>query len=89
MDAQVSGLGHNTENAGQLRTIVERLENIDDEKRAASEAFNEVLKEAKWVGFDPSVLRKIVALRRQDAAKRKEKQAILDLYAHALGFDLF
>jgi len=65
------------------------LETIDDEKRAAAEAFNDVLKEAKGEGFDPTVIRKIVALRRQDEAKRKEKQAILDLYAHALGFDLF
>ena len=85
----MEGLGHNTESAGRLRTIVERLENLDDEKRAAAEGFNDVLKEAKGEGFDPTVLRKIVALRRQNAAKRKEKQAILDLYAHALGFDLF
>jgi uncharacterized protein (UPF0335 family) len=85
----MDGLGHNTESAGRLRTLVERLETIDDEKRAAAEAFNDVLKEAKGEGFDPTVIRKIVALRRQDAAKRKEKQAILDLYAHALGFDLF
>ena len=85
----MNGLGHNTESAGRLRTLVERLETIDDEKRAAAEAFNDVLKEAKGEGFDPTVIRKIVALRRQDEAKRKEKQAILDLYAHALGFDLF
>ncbi len=85
----MDGLGHNTESAGRLRTLVERLETIDDEKRAAAEAFNDVLKEAKGEGFDPTVIRKIVALRRQDEAKRKEKQAILDLYAHALGFDLF
>ena len=82
-------LGHNTEGAGRLRTLVERLETIDDEKRAAAEAFNDVLKKAKGEGFDPTVIRKIVALRRQDAAKRKEKQSLLDLYAHALGFDLF
>jgi uncharacterized protein (UPF0335 family) len=82
-------IGHNTEAAGHLRAFVDRLETIDDDRRAEATAFSEVLKEAKSEGFDPKILRKIVALRRQDEGKRKETQQLLDIYAHALGFDLF
>jgi uncharacterized protein (UPF0335 family) len=80
--------GHNSVAADQLRTIVERVENLEGEKATISEDIKQVYSEAKGNGFDAKAIRKIVALRRMDEDKRKEAQAMLDLYAHALGLDL-
>lgn len=83
------GTGHNSEPAGvardQLRTIVERIEKLDEEKTAISEDIKEIYTEAKSNGFDTKTLRKVVALRKQDSAQRQEQEALLDLYLHALG----
>ena len=80
--------GHNSVAADQLRTIVERIENLEGEKATISEDIKQVYSEAKGNGFDAKAIRKIVALRRMDEDKRKEAQAMLDMYAHALGLDL-
>jgi len=80
--------GHNSVAADQLRTIVERIEHLEGEKATISEDIKQVYSEAKGNGFDAKAIRKIVALRRMDEDKRKEAQAMLDLYAHALGLDL-
>ena len=71
--------------AGQLRSIVERIERLEEEKREVADAIKEVYAEAKGNGFDTKAIRKIVALRRKDAQEREEEQAILDLYMSALG----
>ena len=70
---------------GQLKSIIERIERLDAEKAEISEQIKEVFAEAKGNGFDVKVLRKVIALRRQDRAKRQEVEAILDLYLSALG----
>ena len=80
--------GHNSVAADQLRTIVERIERLEDEKKNVAADIKDVYAEAKGNGFDAKTLRKIVALRKLDEDKRKEAQAMLDLYAHALGLDL-
>jgi uncharacterized protein (UPF0335 family) len=80
--------GHNSVAADQLRTIVERVENLEGEKATISEDIKQVYSEAKGNGFDAKAIRKIVALRRMDEDKRKEAQAMLDLYANALGLHL-
>lgn len=80
--------GHNSVAADQLRTIVERIENLEGEKATISEDIKQVYSEAKGNGFDAKAIRKIVALRRMDEDKRKAAQAMLDMYAHALGLDL-
>ena len=78
-----------TNNAGfaqdQLRTIVERIERLEEEKAALGEDIREVYAEAKGNGFDTKVLRTVVRLRKQDSAERAEQEALLDLYLHALG----
>jgi len=84
----MSAVGHNSVAADQLRGYVERIERLEDEKRAATEDIKDICVEAKSQGYDAKTIRRIVALRRLDAAKRKEAQELLDLYAHALGLDL-
>ena len=69
----------------QLKSIVERVERLEQEKAEVAEQIKEVFAEAKGNGFDVKVLRKIVRIRKQDRAKRMEEEAILDLYLSALG----
>jgi uncharacterized protein (UPF0335 family) len=71
--------------ADQLRSIVERIERLDEEIAGLNSDKSDVYKEAKGNGFDAKVIRKIVALRKRDYAERQEEQAILDLYLQALG----
>jgi uncharacterized protein (UPF0335 family) len=71
--------------AAQLRAIVERIERLEDEKKALSEDIRDVYAEAKANGFDTKTLRTVVRLRKQDKAEREEQEALLDLYLHALG----
>lgn len=70
---------------GHLRAFVERIEKLEEEKRALGDDIKDVYAEAKGVGFDPGAIRKIVALRRKDKARRQEEEEILDLYMAALG----
>ena len=69
----------------QLKTIVERIERLEEDKAAVSADLKEVYLEAKGNGFDVKILRKIVRLRKQDKAKRQEEDALLDLYLSAIG----
>ncbi|WP_312813005.1 DUF2312 domain-containing protein [Brevundimonas sp.] len=70
---------------GRLRTIVERIERLEEDKKAVMEDMKEVFAEAKGEGYDVKVLRKVIRMRKQDKAKRQEEEAILDLYLSALG----
>jgi len=70
---------------GQLKTIVERVERLEEDKAAVMADLKEVWAEAKGNGFDVKILRKVVRLRKQDRAKRQEEEAILDLYMSAIG----
>lgn len=69
----------------QLKSIVERIERLEQEKSELAEQLTELFAEAKGNGFDVKVLRKIVRIRKQDRARRLEEEAILDLYLSALG----
>lgn len=71
--------------AGRLRTIIERLERLDEDKDAVTADMKEVFLEAKGEGYDVKILRKVLKVRKQDKAKRQEEDAILDLYLSALG----
>jgi uncharacterized protein (UPF0335 family) len=72
-------------NAGHLKAFIERVERLEEEKRAISDDIKDVYAEAKGTGFDPKIMRKIVSIRRQDNDKRREEAEILDLYLAALG----
>lgn len=69
----------------QLRSFVERIERMEDEKAAVSADIKEIYAEAKGNGYDTKILRKIVAIRKQDANERLEQEALLELYMSALG----
>lgn len=71
--------------AGQLRSVIERIERLEEEKTTISDDIKQVYAEAKGNGFDVKAVRKIVARRKLDAAERQEQDSILDLYEEALG----
>lgn len=71
--------------AGRLRSIIERLERLDEDREAIMADMKEVFSEAKGEGYDVKTLRKVLKVRKQDRAKRQEEEAILDLYLSALG----
>ncbi|MGF1552224.1 MAG: DUF2312 domain-containing protein [Paracoccaceae bacterium] len=71
--------------ADQLRSIIERVERLEEEKREIGEQIKEVYAEAKANGYDTKILRKVVTLRRKEPAERQEEDAILALYLDALG----
>ncbi|HKN31009.1 MAG TPA: DUF2312 domain-containing protein [Roseiarcus sp.] len=74
-------------NAGHLRAFIERIERLEEEKKALSDDIKDVYGEAKGNGFDVKVMRKIVSIRKQDRDKRMEEETILDLYLAALGMN--
>jgi uncharacterized protein (UPF0335 family) len=69
----------------QLKAFVERVERLEEEKKALSDDLRDVYAEAKGNGFDVKALRTIVRLRKMEKTERQEQQAILDTYMHALG----
>jgi len=69
----------------QLRSIIERIERLEEEKKTIADDIKEVYGEAKGNGFDVKTLRQIVKLRKQDREERAESEAMLDMYLHALG----
>jgi len=69
----------------QLKTIVERIERLEEDKAAVTADLKEVYLEAKGNGFDAKILRKVIRLRKMDKAKRQEEDALLDLYLAAIG----
>ena len=69
----------------QLKSIVERIERLEEEKKAIAEDIKEVFGEAKANGFDTNVLRVVLRIRKQDLAERQEQDAVRDLYMQALG----
>jgi uncharacterized protein (UPF0335 family) len=71
--------------AGQLRAFIERIERLEEEKKAIADDIKEVYSEAKGTGFETAAIRQLVRLRKQDKTEREEAEAILELYKTALG----
>ena len=71
--------------AEKLRSFVERIERLEEEKKALSDDIRDVYAEAKGGGFDLRVLRQLVRLRKLNAAERVEQETLLDIYKRALG----
>ncbi len=69
----------------QLKAFVERVERLEEEKKTIADDIRDVYAEAKGNGFDIKALRTVVRLRKQDVNERKEQEAILETYLHALG----
>ena len=77
-------------NAGEvsgarLKSFIERVERLEEEKKVIAEDIKDVYGEAKATGFDAKVMRKIISLRKTNLEKRREEQELLDLYMSAIG----
>jgi uncharacterized protein (UPF0335 family) len=71
--------------ADRLRSIVERIERLEEERKALSGDIKDIYTEAKSAGFDVKVLRQLIRLRKQEPAEVEELESLLDVYRHALG----
>jgi uncharacterized protein (UPF0335 family) len=74
--------------ADQLKSIIERIERLEEEKAGLASDVRDVFAEAKSSGFDVPTIRRILKLRKMDANDREEAESLLDLYAKALGMQL-
>ena len=72
-------------NNNQIKALVERIEKLEEEKAVIANDIKEVFSEAKSNGYDVKILKKVLALRKQEASKRAEEQALLSVYMDALG----
>lgn len=75
-------------NAGHLRSLIERIENREQEKALVADDIKEIYAEAKGMGFDAPTIRKIVAIRKKDRDKQREEIELLRLYADAIQLEL-
>lgn len=71
--------------ADQLKSFVERIERLEEEKQTIQDDIKDVYAEAKGTGFDVKILRQVIRIRKQDKSEREEQEAVLDLYLQALG----
>lgn len=74
--------------AGHLKAFIERIERLEEEKRALAGDVKEVYAEAKANGYEPKIMRKVISLRRMDRNDRKEQEALIETYLAALGEDV-
>ncbi|RAU21056.1 DUF2312 domain-containing protein [Paramagnetospirillum kuznetsovii] len=79
-NSQVGGIA-----AEALRQFIDRIERLEEEKKALGADIKDVYAQCKSQGFDTKIIRKIVTLRKKDRAEREEEQQILDLYLAAIG----
>ena len=82
-DASVEVLGSNAQ--GLLRSLISRIERLNEDKAAVLADIKDVYMQAKGEGFDVKIIRKLVRMRAQDKGKMLEEQALMDLYIHAIG----
>jgi uncharacterized protein (UPF0335 family) len=71
--------------ADRLRSIVERIERLDEERKALGNDIRDIYAEAKSAGFDVKVLRQLIRIRKQEPAEIEEQESLLDVYRQALG----
>ena len=79
-DTDVGGIA-----ADRLRSIVDRIERLEQERKALGDDIKDIFSEAKSAGFDVKVIRQIIRLRKQEPADVEEQETLLDLYRRALG----
>jgi uncharacterized protein (UPF0335 family) len=76
-------IGHNTNE--RLKQFIQRIERLEEEKKALSADIKEVYSEAKSAGYDPKIMRQVVKIRKMDKADRQEQESLLDVYLAAVG----
>ena len=82
-EAEVSDTGGVS--GARLKSFIDRVERLEEEKKATAEDIKDVYGEAKATGFDPKIMRKIVSLRKTNLEKRREEAELLDIYMSAIG----
>ena len=75
----------NTVAAERLRSLVERIERLDEERKALGNDIRDIYAEAKCAGFDVKVLRQLIRIRKQEPAEVEQQESLLTVYRHALG----
>lgn len=83
MAEQVAGIS-----AGQLKSFIERIEDLEESKREVSEHIKDVFYEAKSAGYDPKIMRMVIRQRKMDSEEVSEQETMLDLYKQALGMSI-
>ena len=78
-------IGHNSTAKDQIKSIIERVERLEEDKAAIASDIKDVYAEAKGNGYDTKALRAIVRYRKEDAQDRAEREAIFETYLNALG----
>ena len=91
----MTDIGHNSQErediktdgiaADRLRSIVDRVERLEEERKALGSEIKDIYAEAKSAGFDVKVLRQLIRIRKQEAAEVEEQETLLDVYRRALG----
>jgi uncharacterized protein (UPF0335 family) len=87
-EKKMSDIGHNsvnTDTAKRLLSIIERIERLEEERKALGDDVKDIYREAKSAGFDAPTIRMLIKHRAEDAAKREEREALLETYLAALG----
>lgn len=87
-DDDVAGIGHNSHDVAsddRLRLLIERIENLEEEKKGIADDIKDVYNEAKAVGYDAKIMRQVVKIRKMAPDDRREAEAVLELYKAALG----
>jgi uncharacterized protein (UPF0335 family) len=90
MAKRTTGIGHNggddaPEQGSSLKSLVTRIERLNDEKATITADIREVYAEAKSNGYDPKILRKVIALRARDLNERQEEETMIDMYLQEVG----
>ena len=87
----MSDIGHNSGKtdvggiaADRLKSLIERIERLEEEKKSLSADIKDIFAEAKGAGFDTKIMRQVLKLRRMESADREEQETLLDLYLRAL-----
>jgi uncharacterized protein (UPF0335 family) len=91
----MTGIGHNSKDIGmseasddRLLLLIERIERLDEEKKGISDDIKDVYAEAKAVGYDPKIIRKVIQIRKMKPDDRSEQQVLLETYLSALGMSM-
>jgi uncharacterized protein (UPF0335 family) len=84
-NVHASGVSVGGISAGQLRSFIEKIERLEDEKAEIANTIRDVFAEAKAEGFDVKVMRQVIRMRKMKKEELAEQEELLDLYCHALG----
>lgn len=86
-DKKIAAFPQKGDSDARLRSFIERIERLEEEKAELAEDIKEIYGEAKANGYDPKIMRKIVRMRKMDVDKRREEEALVEVYKLAVGLD--